>query len=158
MKPLAHYRRPKSCQFCGVTSGEVKTAVLYETHQLIAFADRSPAALGHVLVIPREHIRNVNSLKHRDLELVESMASFGKEVLDREFPGAQQKYGFHKPPFTSVDHLHMHCLALPFRSCLGLKYWLPLNWITADDVISTLGRLRQQAQAQASDDNMGSSV
>lgn len=24
------------------------------------------------------------------------------------------RFGFHQPPFNSVDHLHLHCFALPF--------------------------------------------
>jgi hypothetical protein len=26
------------------------------------------------------------------------------------------RFGFHRPPFNSVDHLHLHCMALPYIS------------------------------------------
>ena len=40
-------------------------------------------------------------------------------------------FGFHKPPWRSVDHLHMHALLLPLRPCVALKYTFPLNWVEA---------------------------
>ena len=30
--------------------------------------------------------------------------------------------GFHIPPFNSVNHLHLHLHALPYRGALKLKY------------------------------------
>lgn len=31
------------------------------------------------------------------------------------------KFGFHIPPFNSIDHLHLHCILLPFLPWCSLK-------------------------------------
>ncbi len=51
----------------------------------------------------------------------------------------QYKFGFHKPPFRSVDHLHLHCLALPHQpAAAAIKYCLPLNWLPVGRLVSEL--------------------
>ncbi|KAK8945891.1 hypothetical protein KSP40_PGU013055 [Platanthera guangdongensis] len=30
------------------------------------------------------------------------------------FQEVSEQFGFHRPPFNSVNHLHLHCFALPF--------------------------------------------
>ncbi|KJE97160.1 hypothetical protein CAOG_007615 [Capsaspora owczarzaki ATCC 30864] len=59
----------------------------------------------------------------------------------------QARYGFHVPPFTSVSHLHLHCLVPPFRNgifcglgSLEVKYRDDLPWFEA--VATTLARLQ----------------
>ena len=42
------------------------------------------------------------------------MQAVGRRLLEEYAPGAQQEFGYHLPPFNSVDHLHLHCFALPF--------------------------------------------
>lgn len=71
----------------------------------------------HFLVIPVEHIPTVNDLQKRDEDysLVNHMLNVGKTLLHQDAPQSKQyRFGFHQPPFNSVDHLHLHCLALPF--------------------------------------------
>lgn len=35
------------------------------------------------------------------------------------------RFGFHIPPFTSVDHIHLHCFGLPFKGDKqSLKYFI----------------------------------
>ena len=43
------------CIFCGVAAGTVRSHVVHETPDAVAFLDRHPAARGHALVIPRVH-------------------------------------------------------------------------------------------------------
>ena len=53
---------------------------------------------------------------------VEDMARIGSKLLSSIEPHREHKFGFHVPPWNSVDHLHMHCFALPHRGCTALKY------------------------------------
>ena len=48
--------------------------------------------------------------------------------------------GFHKSHATSIDHLHMHVIIMPFDSaCIGyLKYRNSINFETIDSVIDRL--------------------
>jgi hypothetical protein len=42
------------------------------------------------------------------------MLSVGRALVEEAAPGAATQYGYHLPPFNSVDHVHLHCFALPF--------------------------------------------
>ncbi|SPO24574.1 uncharacterized protein UTRI_03843 [Ustilago trichophora] len=114
---------PAKCVFCNVTPDRFN--IILSDDKYICFTDRSPAASIHLLVIPREHIANVRSLTHRDSDLVREMQALGNKALDMvsHDSSRERRFGFHIPPFRSVDHLHLHCLQLPFKSKLkGLKY------------------------------------
>ena len=105
----------KSCVFC--TRRGLK--VLYEDAKLYAIADAKPRAKHHLLVVSQEHIPSARDLRGPGhAELVRSMVRAGGRLLDAlEGPSAamgERVFGFHLPPFNSVAHLHLHCLAPPF--------------------------------------------
>lgn len=117
---------PAKCVFCNVTPDRFR--IVLQDDELICFSDRSPGAAIHLLVIPRTHIANVQSLTHKDVELVRQMQALGNKALDlvsdaattttttTTTDAAERRFGFHIPPIRSVDHLHLHCLQLPFRN------------------------------------------
>lgn len=126
---------PAKCVFCNVTSEHFN--IILEDKDFVCFTDRSPAASVHLLVIPRIHIANVQSLTQRETDLVRQMHLMGNNALDivakrhqNRNPAheinhvqAERRFGFHIPPFRSVDHLHLHCLQLPFKTAFkALKY------------------------------------
>ena len=47
--------------------------------------------------------------------------------------GSRYVFGFHRPPFTSVQHLHMHSIATPFVFGHGWRFsWLtPFSFVGA---------------------------
>ncbi|EYU34368.1 hypothetical protein MIMGU_mgv1a019090mg [Erythranthe guttata] len=106
-----------SCIFCQIARSSTSTILLHQDHKVIAFQDINPSAFRHYLVIPIEHIPTVNDLHKRseDYTLVSHMLNVGQTLLQRDAPQAKEyRFGFHQPPFNSIDHLHLHCLALPF--------------------------------------------
>lgn len=102
------------CIFCFISQGNDKeTEILKESKELVCFRDIYPAAPHHYLVIPKEHIVSCLSLQFCHLSLVEKMTEMGKAVLQEQGLTDMEdiKMGFHIPPYTSVDHLHLHVVA-----------------------------------------------
>lgn len=48
-----------SCPFCAIIMGEGPARVVYRDDYAVAFFPLRPAALGHTLVVPRQHIPNI---------------------------------------------------------------------------------------------------
>jgi len=104
------------CKFCN-TSMERGFNIAYQDEFFVAFEDRSPASLHHYLVVPKQHIESVRSLKQSDVGLVKTMEEIGHAVMSKlGIPSSLRVMGFHIPPFNSVYHLHLHVQALPYRS------------------------------------------
>ncbi|KAL0727737.1 hypothetical protein Bca4012_023830 [Brassica carinata] len=108
----------QTCIFCQIVHDPNSTTrLLYTDEKVVAFQDIKPAARRHYLVIPKEHIPTVRDLQRRDEDYslaVSHMLSVGQELLLKDAPQTIHRFGFHQPPFNSVDHLHLHCFALPF--------------------------------------------
>ena len=47
------------CLFCKIAAGEIPATRVYEDERTIAFMDINPGTRGHLLVIPREHAKNL---------------------------------------------------------------------------------------------------
>ncbi|KAL6652319.1 hypothetical protein ACP70R_011244 [Stipagrostis hirtigluma subsp. patula] len=122
----------EGCVFCDIASRAPTstTTLLYSDDKVVAFKDINPSAFRHYLVIPIEHIPTVKSLQRTedDHQLVNHMVKVGKDLLTRDAPNsAEHRFGFHQPPFNSVDHLHLHCLALPFMPSWRQVKYTPLG-------------------------------
>lgn len=101
------------CVFCGVASGAMDAARVYEDDRVVAFRDIAPRAPVHILIIPREHIPSVDAVAQahadtlghllivaRDLARSEELADEGyRIVINTGRAGGQ-----------TVEHLHMHLL------------------------------------------------
>ena len=98
------------CNFCAVANYTTKVRILNENEKLVGFKSKDPECYKHYLVIPKEHIKNIHS-EEATCELIEEMRSFCNSMLDEEGILQGRKMIFHNPPFYSVKHLHLHCMA-----------------------------------------------
>ncbi|KAJ2736459.1 hypothetical protein IW152_000820 [Coemansia sp. BCRC 34962] len=106
-------KRPKHCVFC---SGPLDR-IVYEDDEFIAFHDIKPDAELHLLVVPRKHYGTIKEMTAQELPMITRMYELGQRLAEeRGYEGDMARFGFHRPPFNSIHHLHLHCLGLPFRS------------------------------------------
>ncbi|KAJ8764731.1 hypothetical protein K2173_009116 [Erythroxylum novogranatense] len=133
------------CIFCQIAQNSTSTTLLHHDDKVVAFQDIRPAAFRHYLIIPVEHIPTTKDLQRRDEDysLVNHMLDVGKTLLHRDAPQSKQyRFGFHQPPFNSVDHLHLHCLALPFTPRWKHIKYLPLGPIGFVEAESLLEKIK----------------
>ena len=50
------------CVFCKISSKEIKSRIIFETKNSLAFLDAFPLAVGHTLVIPKQHNKKIQDL------------------------------------------------------------------------------------------------
>ncbi|KAJ4832313.1 Bifunctional adenosine 5'-phosphosulfate phosphorylase/adenylylsulfatase hint4 [Turnera subulata] len=160
---------PSQCVFCQKASNPTPATLLHSDDKVIAFQDIRPAAFSvcvrppafdefsadlplcnprnaafwHYLVIPVQHIPTVNDLRRgeEDYALVSHMLGVGRTLLQRDAPQAKHRFGFHQPPFNSVDHLHLHCFGLPFTPKWKFVKYLslgPLGFIEAEKLLEKI--------------------
>uniref|UniRef100_A0AAY4AZQ3 HIT domain-containing protein n=1 Tax=Denticeps clupeoides TaxID=299321 RepID=A0AAY4AZQ3_9TELE len=91
--------------------------------EVLCFKDISPGAEHHYLVVPRDHIKDCTYLQKSQANLG-IMANMGLKVLhENNFTDMNDaSFGFHLPPYTSVDHLHLHVLAPASQLYICSKY------------------------------------
>eukprot|EP00750_Incisomonas_marina_P025361 INCI5390.1.p1 GENE.INCI5390.1~~INCI5390.1.p1 ORF type:complete len:228 (+),score=38.89 INCI5390.1:233-916(+) len=94
-----------------------KRATVLVENDCVVFRDRSPVAPVHLLVIPREPIRDVLSLRgdEHDAQLVRRMQAVGHAALKKIGAPEPYTFGFHVPPYNSIPHLHLHCISGPLN-------------------------------------------
>ncbi|KAF8604496.1 HIT-like protein [Ceratobasidium sp. AG-I] len=102
----------KSCSFCGA-SQERGFAVVFENDELVVFRDRSPAAQHHLLVITRSHVESVKTLTKADIPMCDEQRHVILSCCCAQ-TNPPLRFGFHIPPFNSVDHIHLHVQGLPY--------------------------------------------
>jgi histidine triad (HIT) family protein len=114
------------CIFCKIVAGELPSTRVDEDERTIAFMDINPAVRGHVLVIPREHSRNLLDIAPDDLHACTDTA----QRVARRMRGAYDAEGVNllnssEPvAWQTVFHFHLHVIPRYHDDPLELP-WVP---------------------------------
>lgn len=100
---------PTDCLFCRIVAGEVPATVVATTEHALAFRDIDPQAPLHVLVVPRDHHRDVAALAAADPGLLAEVVALGAEVAQAESEGEfRLVFNTGASAGQSVFHVHGH--------------------------------------------------
>jgi len=94
------------CLFCKIVAGKIATKFFWENDIAVAFADIHPKAPVHMLVVPKQHIKNLDALDNEQLagQLVMAIREVIKQLGLVE---ANQVL----IQGIDLDHLHFHVMS-----------------------------------------------
>ncbi len=101
-----------NCVFCSIVAGATPAAVVYEDDDTVAFMDINPVSRGHVLVVTKDHYRNLYDI---DSEAAAAVMRTAVRVA-RAVRAALQPDGMNlfqsneRAAFQSVFHFHVHII------------------------------------------------
>ena len=100
------------CIFCDVVEGKIPAKLVHEDHLAVAFHDVSPKAPTHVLVIPREHLSDLDEAGPGRELLLGHLLLVAKEVAGKAGLSGGYRVVINRGEDggQSVDHLHVHVL------------------------------------------------
>jgi histidine triad (HIT) family protein len=100
------------CLFCKIVAGELPATRVYEDERTIAFMDINPGTRGHLLVIPREHAKDLLEIDPDDLaacaRTAQIMAARVSERLDADGVNLVNSCG--AQAWQTVFHFHLHVI------------------------------------------------
>jgi histidine triad (HIT) family protein len=102
-----------SCPFCRIVAREAPASIIHETETVLAFHDLNPRAPTHVLLIPKEHVRDVRELEDRHGGMLADLFQAAAHIANAERideSGWRLVANVGADAGQSVFHLHMHLL------------------------------------------------
>ena len=103
-----------NCIFCKIINKKIPSKIVYEDQHVFAFEDANPQAPVHILVVPKKHLPDIQSMEEADRELVghlflaatkitgdKGLVEKGYRTVINNGAGAGQ----------TVFHLHLHILS-----------------------------------------------
>ena len=101
-----------TCIFCKILKGEIPSFVIYEDELFKVILDRFPAAKGHMLILPKNHCKDIFELPEAEAEalypLAKKLAMGIKDRFGADGVNIVQNNGL--AAGQSVDHFHLHLI------------------------------------------------
>lgn len=93
------------CVFCRIVAGTEHAMIVREWSEAVAFVPHDPVEGGHLLVVPREHVRDAV-----DRPFVTAMTMAHAAELAADYSSSNILTNVGAPAGQSVFHLHFHVI------------------------------------------------
>jgi histidine triad (HIT) family protein len=100
------------CIFCKIVGGELPATRVAEDDRTVTFMDINPATRGHVLVVPREHTRDLLEIDPADLAAVAAAGQKIAQVMPDRLgaDGVNLLNSCGRVAWQTVFHFHLHVI------------------------------------------------
>lgn len=100
------------CIFCAIIEGKIPSNKVYEDDYVFAFMDIAPANPGHLLIIPKQHYRNIFDMP-ADIgsKIMGAAVPLANAIQDALNPDGLNLFQSNEPAaFQTVFHFHLHLI------------------------------------------------
>lgn len=113
----------EGCIFCKIVKGDAPSMKVFEDEFTLAFMDVAKDVDGHVLVVPKKHIKNILDCDNDTLEYVIKTAKKVSNHLTTKcgYEGVNLLNASDESAGQSVPHFHIHII--PRKSGDGINAW-----------------------------------
>lgn len=141
-RPPLHFMTDMSdCLFCRIIAGEIPAEKVFEDDRMVAFMDIQPINPGHLLVVPKEHSRDLTEMSPEDVgslfRLVQHVARSVRDAVGA--PGFNIGVNTGGAAGQVVFHTHVH--VMPRFDNDGHRHW-EKKPMSADEIAEVAGRIR----------------
>jgi diadenosine tetraphosphate (Ap4A) HIT family hydrolase len=108
---LKNSRSP--CIFCRIIAKEEPASLLFEDEAIISFLDFAPVNVGHLLVVPKQHVYSLADLdKRTSLRLFETAIQLLRVLQDSEqdWEGMNLHLAEGEAASQEIPHVHLHLI------------------------------------------------
>lgn len=96
----------------GALSGKTKVEKLYESDEVLAFYHTRPAYKTHIVIIPKEHIHDLQFLEEKHRNIIQEIVYVARDLskkLNKENEGVRLITNLGK--FQDTPRLHFHLIS-----------------------------------------------
>ena len=101
------------CLFCNIIQGKTPSSKVYENENVYAFDDINPAAPSHVLIVHKQHTKNIDELDAGNAKIMSDIFLAVKEVARiKKIDAKGYRVIINNGPAAGqvIWHLHVHVL------------------------------------------------
>jgi len=96
------------CVFCKIIKGKIPSYTLYEDEIVKAFLDVNPDSNGHMLIIPKKHILDLNEIDEDTFSHIMSIAKRYQLILEEKLGIDGLTLIQNNGMIQEVKHFHLH--------------------------------------------------
>lgn len=111
------------CIFCKIVEGDIPSHTVYEDDKVTAFLDILPISQGHTIIVPKQHVADMEDLPEEDLfAMVAAVKKIGKAMINGLDVKGYSIFMDNKSAANQhVPHIHFHLV--PRAEGDGLERW-----------------------------------
>jgi len=100
----------ENCIFCKIIKEEIPSYKIYEDDNIIAFLDINPISNGHTLIVPKNHVLDLETISKDDLDYVNYGAKIVYQILLDKLHPLGLRVIQNNGSLQEVKHYHMHLI------------------------------------------------